>query len=171
VQRRFCGCEERGVGFLQVLAPALQRAALAPLGAGAELTNADQLAPGGERSLQGRLRPALPRHGGALRPLGRGLCRGHGARPGVRAPARPPRLPGASATGSTSPASCACGGRITLRCESADGAACFSVLDSGMGVAPHKLEKIFEPFVQVRSESTREHGGTGLGLAISRSIA
>ncbi|HEX2078057.1 MAG TPA: ATP-binding protein [Longimicrobium sp.] len=63
------------------------------------------------------------------------------------------------------------GGRVTLGCEPRDGAAFFTVRDSGIGIAADKLEKIFEPFVQVRSDLTREHGGTGLGLAISRSIA
>jgi signal transduction histidine kinase len=63
------------------------------------------------------------------------------------------------------------GGRVTLRCEAHEGAACFVVQDTGIGVPADRLESIFEPFVQVRSDLAREHGGTGLGLAISRSIA
>jgi signal transduction histidine kinase len=45
------------------------------------------------------------------------------------------------------------------------------VADSGSGIPEEKLEAIFEPFVQVRSDSTTPREGTGLGLAISRDLA
>ncbi len=46
-----------------------------------------------------------------------------------------------------------------------------SISDSGIGIAPHDLERIFEPFVQVDMSNTRKFGGTGLGLAICRRLA
>lgn len=43
---------------------------------------------------------------------------------------------------------------------------CFSVLDSGIGIAKEDQERIFLPFEQIDGSITREYGGTGLGLAI-----
>ena len=52
----------------------------------------------------------------------------------------------------------------------ADGALRFSVTDTGIGVAPDKIEMIFASFTQADSSTTRRHGGTGLGLAICKRL-
>lgn len=46
----------------------------------------------------------------------------------------------------------------------------FTVRDQGIGISPEQIEKLFQPFSQADSSTTRQYGGTGLGLIISRNI-
>lgn len=46
----------------------------------------------------------------------------------------------------------------------------FSVIDTGIGIPKDKQSKLFQPFTQVDSSTTRLYGGTGLGLVISRHL-
>jgi len=62
------------------------------------------------------------------------------------------------------------GGTITITCRADESTVTFEVRDTGRGIAPEKLEMIFEPFVQVNKQFTRDEG-VGLGLAISRDLA
>lgn len=60
--------------------------------------------------------------------------------------------------------------RIVIGPADADRVA-FAVEDTGPGVPPEKVDRIFESFIQADQSSTRQHGGLGLGLAIARKRA
>ncbi len=61
--------------------------------------------------------------------------------------------------------------RVVVEYLQQDGLLKFSVIDQGIGMNTEELGKIFKPFSQADSSTTREYGGTGLGLCISQQLA
>ncbi|MCM1987272.1 PAS domain-containing sensor histidine kinase [Methanococcoides seepicolus] len=58
------------------------------------------------------------------------------------------------------------GGSVTIGGKISEDLVHISVKDSGIGISPKDQAKLFDPFFQVDSSTTREYGGTGLGLTL-----
>ena len=62
-------------------------------------------------------------------------------------------------------------GQITVSVKAHSESLLFSISDTGVGIPPSDIEKIFSPFQQVDSSNSREYEGTGLGLSIARRLS
>jgi len=63
------------------------------------------------------------------------------------------------------------GGRVSIGFQSAAGGALtILIADTGVGIAPEALERVFQPFERLRTETAAETEGTGLGLSIARGL-
>ncbi|MEI7770787.1 MAG: ATP-binding protein [Chloroflexales bacterium] len=61
--------------------------------------------------------------------------------------------------------------RLEVTTDSAEGVIRFLVHDTGIGITPEDLARLFQPFQQLDSSLSRQHEGTGLGLALVRRLA
>jgi PAS domain S-box-containing protein len=61
-------------------------------------------------------------------------------------------------------------GGITVTAEAVNGTVRIAVTDTGMGIRPEDIGKLFQPFHQLDTGLTRRHEGTGLGLAICKRL-
>jgi signal transduction histidine kinase len=62
-------------------------------------------------------------------------------------------------------------GWVEVSLEETDELIRLRVVDTGVGIPPDQLAKLFQPFIQADSSDTRRHGGTGLGLTIAKRLA
>jgi len=63
------------------------------------------------------------------------------------------------------------GGTVSLRARDIGRQIELTISDTGIGIPPQYLDRIFDPFWQIEQKATRRAGGTGLGLAVSRQLA
>jgi signal transduction histidine kinase/CheY-like chemotaxis protein len=64
----------------------------------------------------------------------------------------------------------AAGGRISLIVETSRTHVTVRVVDTGQGITPDQLERVFDPFTRLAPDDSRERGGLGVGLAVVRRI-
>lgn len=61
-------------------------------------------------------------------------------------------------------------GIVKVDCKVYNGKIITKIIDTGIGIKPDDIEKLFKPFVQIDTGLTRNHEGTGLGLSISKKL-
>lgn len=63
------------------------------------------------------------------------------------------------------------GGKVDVSISQSEGTMTISVVDSGIGMSPAEVEKIFDDFVRIRNDKTKNITGSGLGLSIVKKLA
>jgi len=61
-------------------------------------------------------------------------------------------------------------GSISVNCKKSGDSAIFSVKDTGIGISPDDQKKLFQPFTQIDSSSSKQYCGTGLGLVLVKKL-
>ncbi|MBO1518753.1 hybrid sensor histidine kinase/response regulator [Oceanisphaera pacifica] len=64
-------------------------------------------------------------------------------------------------------------GEVVLKvsiCHNPEPQLCFAVSDTGIGIVPEQLDRLFQSFTQVDASTTRKYGGSGLGLSITHHL-
>ena len=61
-------------------------------------------------------------------------------------------------------------GSVTLEVDASGHTTVFRIIDTGIGIAPEMIDKLFQPYQQAEASTARKYGGTGLGLSISNAL-
>src|SRR6478609_2746454 len=60
---------------------------------------------------------------------------------------------------------------LTVTRDNAEATIHFAIIDTGIGMTPEQLSRLFQAFSQADASTSSKYGGTGLGLAISKQFA